>query len=124
MAAGEVSPPTVDKAKLGRLQRADMLKLMEERRAELQAQKQRAPEHFGVLARLLQHVDAELLQIFKNQQSPVHSVQLQQAQSRDSLLRSRAELLMHLTRQGLCPKEADRSARQIEIEVQKQKYPR
>lgn len=31
---------------------------------------------------------------------------------------------MHLTQQGLCPKEADRSARQIEIEVQKQKYPR
>lgn len=59
MAAGEVSPPTVDKAKLGRLQRADMLKLMEERRAELQAQKHWAPEHFGVLARLLQQVDAE-----------------------------------------------------------------
>ena len=124
MAASVVPALDLDKPKLQKLQRAHTLEQIEQRRAELQEQRRRVPLHFEELARLLRRVDAELLQIFKNQQTPVPRAEQQLVQYKDALLRSRAQLVKHLTQQGLYDKEAKRSTRLIDIEVQKQKYPR
>lgn len=126
MEAGEVSTPDLYKAKSQILQRANTLKQMDQRRTELQEQQRRVPGHFGELGRLLIQVDAELVQIFKNQQTPVPSVQMQQqlGQYKDTLIRSRAELAKQLTRQSWCDTDAKHSTQLIEIEVQKQKYSR
>lgn len=124
MAASVVPALDLDKPKLQKLQRAHTLEQIEQRRAELQEQRRRVPLHFEELARLLRRVDAELLQIFKNQQTPVPRAEQQLVQYKDALLRSRAQLVKHLTQQGWYDKEAKRSTRLIDIEVQKQKYPR
>lgn len=124
MAVAVVPALDLDKPKLQKLQRAHILEQIDQRRAELQEQRRRVPLHFEELARLLRRVDAELLQIFKNQQTPVPMAEQQLVQYKVALLRSRAELVNHLTQQGWCDKEAKRSTQLIDIEVQKHKYPR
>ncbi len=80
MAVAVVPALDLDKPKLQKLQRAGILKLIDQRRCEPQEQQRQVPIQFWDLGRLLQQVDAKLLQIFKNQQTMAPFAQQEQAQ--------------------------------------------